>query len=292
MKKEEVSAGLGKEAVRERRKIKIKSFKKNKLAVFGLILTVIVVFIGIFANVICPEGPYVMDVTRRYTAPCSKFIFGTDKMGRSVLSRIVYGIRISLIVGAVTTVITFILGMILGMLAGYFKKADNIIMRICEALMSIPPVLMAIALMSAFSPNIKSVVASLCVVYTPQIARVARGATIAVKEQTYIEAARAQGASNFRIIMHHIAPNILSLVIVQATYVFAIAIILEASLSFLGAGIPAPSPSLGNILYEAKEGIFTAPWLTIFPGIAMVITVLGINILGDGLRDVLDPKSN
>ena len=131
MKKEEVSAGLGKEAVRERRKIKIKSFKKNKLAVFGLILTVIVVFIGIFANVICPEGPYVMDVTRRYTAPCSKFIFGTDKMGRSVLSRIVYGIRISLIVGAVTTVITFILGMILGMLAGYFKKADNIIMRIC-----------------------------------------------------------------------------------------------------------------------------------------------------------------
>ena len=290
MKKEEVSAGLGKEAVRERRKIKIKSFKKNKLAVFGLILTVIVVFIGIFANVICPEGPYVMDVTRRYTAPCSKFIFGTGKMGRSVLSRIVYGIRISL--GAVTTVITFILGMILGMLAGYFKKADNIIMRICEALMSIPPVLMAIALMSAFSPNIKSVVASLCVVYTPQIARVARGATIAVKEQTYIEAARAQGASNFRIIMHHIAPNILSPVIVQATYVFAIAIILEASLSFLGAGIPAPSPSLGNILYEAKEGIFTAPWLTIFPGIAMVITVLGINILGDGLRDVLDPKSN
>ena len=125
MKKEEVSAGLGKEAVRERRKIKIKSFKKNKLAGFGLILTVIVVFIGIFANVICPEGPYVMDVTRRYTAPCSKFIFGTDKMGRSVLSRIVYGIRISLIVGAVTTVITFILGMILGMLAGYFKKADN-----------------------------------------------------------------------------------------------------------------------------------------------------------------------
>ena len=232
MKKEEVSAGLGKEAVRERRKIKIKSFKKNKLAVFGLILTVIVVFIGIFANVICPEGPYVMDVTRRYTAPCSKFIFGTDKMGRSVLSRIVYGIRISLIVGAVTTVITFILGMILGMLAGYFKKADNIIMRICEALMSIPPVLMAIALMSAFSPNIKSVVASLCVVYTPQIARVARGATIAVKEQTYIEAARAQGASNFRLSMHHIAPNILSPVIVQATYVFAIAIILEASLSF------------------------------------------------------------
>lgn len=292
MKKEGSSAGLGKEAVRERRKIKIKSFTKNRLAVFGLVLTVIVVFIGVFANLICPEGPYVMDVTKRYTAPCSEYIFGTDKMGRDVLSRIVYGIRISLIVGAVTTVVTFILGMILGMIAGYFKRFDNVIMRVCEALMSIPPVLMAIALMSAFSPNIKSVVASLCVVYTPQIARVARGATIAVKEQTYIEAAKAQGASNFRIILHHIAPNILSPVIVQATYIFAIAIILEASLSFLGAGIPAPSPSLGNILYEAKEGIFTAPWLTIFPGIAMVVTVLGINILGDGLRDVLDPKSN
>lgn len=153
---------MGAEAVRERRKIKMKSFTKNKLAVFGLILTVIVVFIGVFANIICPDGPYVMDVTKRYTAPCSEFIFGTDKMGRAVLSRIVYGIRISLIVGAVTTVVTFIFGMVLGMIAGYFKKLDNIIMRVCEALMSIPPVLMAIALMSAFSPNIKSVVAENC----------------------------------------------------------------------------------------------------------------------------------
>lgn len=290
--KEKSAERIGKEAVRERRKIKIKSFTKNKLAVLGLILTVIIVLICIFANVICPDGPYVMDVTKRYLAPCKEYIFGTDKMGRDVLSRIVYGIRISLIVGLVTTAVALVIGMILGMIAGYFKKFDNIIMRICEALMSIPPVLMAIALMSALNPNIKSVVISLCIVYTPQIARVARGATIAVKEQTYIEAARAQGASNFRIILHHVAPNILSPVIVQATYVFAIAIILEASLSFLGAGIPAPSPSLGNILYDAKEGIFTAPWLTIYPGIAMVVTVLGINILGDGLRDVLDPKSN
>lgn len=290
MKNEEKS--IGKEAIRERRKIKIKSFTTNKLAVFGLILTVIIVFLGVFAYMICPEGPYVMDITKRYTAPCSEFIFGTDKMGRDVFSRIVYGIRISLIVGAVTTIVTFIMGMILGMIAGYFKRMDNIIMRLCEAIMSIPPVLMAIALMSAFKPNIQSVVASLCIVYTPHIARVARGATISVKEQTYIEAARAQGATNFRIIFKHIAPNILSPVIVQATYIFATAIILEASLSFLGAGIPAPSPSLGNILYEAKEGIFSAKWLTIFPGIAMIITVLGINILGDGLRDLLDPKSN
>lgn len=284
--------GIGKEAIRERRKLKIKTFTKNKLAVFGLILTVIIVLIGIFANVICPEGPYVMDITKRYMEPCKEHIFGTDKMGRDVFARIVYGIRISLIVGAVTMIVTLIIGMILGMIAGYFKRVDNFIMRICEALMSIPPILMAIALMSAFEPNIQSVVISLCIVYTPQIARVARGATIAAKENTYIEAARAQGASSFRILLHHIAPNILSPVIVQGTYIFAIAIILEASLSFLGAGIPAPSPSLGNILYEAKEGIFTAKWLTIFPGIAMVITVLGINILGDGLRDIFDPKSN
>lgn len=284
--------GIGKEAIRESRKLKIKIFTRNKLAVVGLIITLFIVFLGIFADVICPDGPYVMDITKRYQAPSNEHIFGTDKMGRDVFARIVYGIRISLIVGAVTTLVTFVIGMVIGMIAGYFKKVDNIIMRVCEALMSIPPVLMAIALMSALNPDITSVVLSLCIVYTPQIARVARGATIAAKENTYIEAARAQGASSLRILARHIAPNILSPVIVQGTYIFATAIILEASLSFLGAGIPAPAPSLGNILYEAKEGIFTANWLTIYPGIAMVLTVLGINILGDGLRDVLDPKSN
>ncbi|MBQ2744648.1 MAG: ABC transporter permease [Lachnospiraceae bacterium] len=284
--------GIGKEAIRESRKLKLKIFMKNKLAVVGLVITILIVFLGVFADVICPEGPYVMDIAKRYIEPCGEYIFGTDKMGRDVFARIVYGIRISLLVGAVTTLVTFIFGMVLGMIAGYFKKVDNIIMRICEALMSIPPVLMAIALMSALEPSITSVIMSLCIVYTPQIARVARGATIAAKENTYIEAATAQGASSLRILLHHIAPNILSPVIVQGTYIFATAIILEASLSFLGAGIPAPAPSLGNILYEAKEGIFTANWLTIYPGIAMVLTVLGINILGDGLRDVLDPKSN
>lgn len=284
--------GIGKEAIKERRKLKLKIFFKNKMAVVGLILTVIVAFFGVFANIICPDGPYEMDITKRYLAPCSEYIFGTDKMGRDVFARIVYGIRISLIVGSVTTLITVVVGMILGMIAGYFKKLDNFIMRICEAFMSIPPILMAIALMSAFKPNIESVVISLCVVYAPQIARVARSATIAARENTYVEAARAQGASSFRILFKHISANIMSPVIVQGTYIFATAIILEASLSFLGAGIPAPAPSLGNILYDAKEAIFTAKWLTIFPGTAMIITVLGINILGDGLRDVLDPKSN
>lgn len=284
--------GIGKEAIREHRKIMLRTFTKNKLAVCGLVITVLLILISIFANVICPQGPYVMSVADRYTAPGSSYVFGSDKMGRDVLSRIVYGIRISMIVGAVTTLITFGLGILLGMIAGYYEKLDNIIMRLCEAFMSIPPVLMAIALMSAFSPNIQSVIASLCVVYTPQIARVARASTLGVKAQTYVEAAISQGASSVRIIFRYIMPNILSPVIVQATYIFATAIILEASLSFLGAGIPAPAPSLGNILYEAKEAIFNANWMTIFPGIAMVLTVLGINILGDGLRDVLDTKSN
>lgn len=282
---------LGKEAIRERRKIKLRIFFKNKMAVVGLFLTCVIVFFGIFANLICPEGPYVNNIANRYMAPSSEHIFGTDKMGRDVFTRVVYGIRISLIVGSVTTLVSTIIGMVLGLIAAYYKKLDNIIMRICESMMSIPPILMAIALMSAFDPTVKSVVMALCVVYVPQIARVARGAAIAVKENTYIEAAKAQGASSKRIIFKHIAPNIISPVIVQATYIFATAIIVEASLSFLGAGIPAPSPSLGNILYEAKEGIFVAKWLTIYPGIAMVLTVLGINILGDGLRDVLDPKA-
>ena len=165
-------------------------------------------------------------------------------------------------------------------------------MRICESLAAIPPILMAIALMSAFSSDMKSVIIAMCIVYTPVIARVARASTLSVKEMTYIEAIRSQGAGTLTVLFSHILPNILSPVIVQGTYTFAIAIILEAALSFLGAGIPAPIPSLGNILYEAKGVIFNSWWMTIFPSIAMVLLAVGINLLGDGIRDVLDPTSN
>ncbi len=166
------------------------------------------------------------------------------------------------------------------------------IMRICEALNAIPAILIAIALVAALGASIFNIVVALAIVYIPSIARVARASTLSIKEMTYIEAEKAQGASQFRILFKHIAPNILSPVIVQTTYIFASAIIIEASLSFLGAGVPAPTPSLGNMLFEAKSYIYNAWWMTIYPGIFTVLIVLGLNLFGDGLRDIIDPMSN
>lgn len=283
---------VAKAAIWDNRKIKIISFFKNKMAVVGLILTIIMILAAILAPVIFPEGPIEMNTRDRLKSPSLTHLFGTDEFGRDILNRTMYGIRISLVIGAATAAITFILGIILGLLAGYFDFLDNIIMRICEGMMAIPSILMGIALMSALGCNSKNVVIALSIVYTPVVARVARAATLTVKQMTYIEAIKSQGAGWIRVLFGHIAPNTLSSVIVQATNIFATAIILEAALSFLGAGIPAPLPSMGNILSEAKQYIFNAWWLALFPSIIMILLVMGINILGDGIRDVLDPSSN
>ena len=288
--KETDNLKVAKLAINENRKIKIQTFMKNKMAMVGLIITVIMVIAALLAPVLFPEGPIKMDNPNRFLAPSGAHLFGTDEFGRDILNRTLYGIRISFVIGGVTALITFVLGMLLGLLAGYYSILDNIIMRICEGMMSIPPVLLGIALMSALGGSAKNVVIALSIVYTPVVARVARASTLSVKEMTYIEAVKSQGAGSFRILFRHIAPNILSPVIVQATNIFATAIILEASLSFLGAGIPAPEPSLGNILSEAKQYIFKSWWLTLYPSIVMILMVMGINILGDGVRDVLDPS--
>ena len=288
--KETDNLRVAKLVIKENRKIKIQTFMKNKMAMVGLIITVIMVIAALLAPVLFPEGPIKMDNPNRFLAPSGAHLFGTDEFGRDILNRTLYGIRISFVIGGVTALITFVLGMLLGLLAGYYSILDNIIMRICEGMMSIPPVLLGIALMSALGGSAKNVVIALSIVYTPVVARVARASTLSVKEMTYIEAVKSQGAGSFRILFRHIAPNILSPVIVQATNIFATAIILEASLSFLGAGIPAPEPSLGNILSEAKQYIFKSWWLTLYPSIVMILMVMGINILGDGVRDVLDPS--
>lgn len=288
--KETDNLKVAKLAIKENRKIKIQTFMKNKMAMVGLIITVIMVIAALLAPVLFPKGPIKMDNPNRFLAPSGAHLFGTDEFGRDILNRTLYGIRISFVIGGVTALITFVLGMLLGLLAGYYSILDNIIMRICEGMMSIPPVLLGIALMSALGGSAKNVVIALSIVYTPVVARVARASTLSVKEMTYIEAVKSQGAGSFRILFRHIAPNILSPVIVQATNIFATAIILEASLSFLGAGIPAPEPSLGNILSEAKQYIFKSWWLTLYPSIVMILMVMGINILGDGVRDVLDPS--
>lgn len=283
---------VSKAGLHEYRKLVLKNFFKKKLVVAGFFITIIMALIAIFAPRIATYDIYAVDVVNKLSAPGNGHIFGTDHLGRDIFSRVIYGVRISMQVGLLTALASFVIGIILGLLAGYVKFLDNIIMRICEALNAIPPILIAISLVAALGTATNNIVVALAIVYIPSIARVARASTLSVKEMTYIEAERAQGATNFRIVFKHIAPNILSPVIVQTTYIFALAIIIEASLSFLGAGVPAPTPSLGNMLYEAKSYIYSAWWMTVYPAIFTVLIVLGLNLFGDGLRDVLDPKSN
>ncbi len=218
-------------------------------------------------------------------------MLGTDTFGRDLLARILYGTRISLEIGASVSLLSLVFGLIIGLYASYYKFLDQILMRICDGISAIPAILLAIAFMAVLGSRTKNVILSLSMVYIPTVARIARSQALSIMELTYIEAMRALGASPTRIIWRHIAPNILSPVIVQTSFVFAKAIITEAALSFLGVGVPVPTPSLGNILYEAKTVIYKAWWMVVYPGGVTALSILGLNMLGDGLRDALDQHS-
>jgi len=277
---------------KEQRDLNIRKFFRNKMAVIGATLVLLMLLVAIFAPVIAPYDPMASIGMNRLSPPSSEHIFGTDKLSRDVFSRVVYGTRVSMLVGLSVGLSSMIIGMFLGLYAAYYKWLDSIIMRICDGLSAIPSTLLAIALMAMLGSTATNVVIALCIVYVPRMARIARSSALVVKEQTYIEALRSQGASGFRIIWRHIAPNILSVVVVQASYNFANSIITEAALSFLGVGIPVPEPSWGNILNEGKSVISQAWWLILFPGLATALAVMGTNIVGDGLRDILDPRTH
>lgn len=286
------SIKLSKTYLAEYRTTVFLNFLRKKLVFTGAVITLLLLLVAMFAPLLAPYDIYAIDVANKLKAPSASHCFGTDNLGRDILSRIIFGTRISMTVGIWTALICLITGIILGIMAGYVSVLDNLIMRVCEGLVAIPPILMAIALVAALGASVRNVIIALSVVNIPTVARVARASTMTVKSLTYIEAARAEGCHPLRIVLKHILPNIISPVIVQITYIFANAIITEAALSFLGAGVPQPAPSLGNMLYEAKGYIFNAWWMTIFPGIFMVMTVLGLNLFGDGLRDIFDPASN
>lgn len=268
----------------------VRRFYRNRLAVSGFALVGLVLAAALFAGAIAPHDPLTMVVTDRLQSPRLSHPMGTDNFGRDIFSRVLHGARLSLQVGLAVMLITVATGIGFGTLAGYFPRLDNPIMRVMDAMMSFPAILLAIAIMAVLGPKTMNVVIALSVVYTPRTVRIVRAAVLTVKSLDYIEAVRAQAAGHLRILLRHILPNCLSPLVVQATFTFAYAVLAEASLSFVGAGAPPPTPSWGNILSEGRIYMQTAWWITIFPGVAIALTVLGLNLAGDGLRDVLDPR--
>lgn len=266
-------------------------FFHNKLAVSGSIILLLFILMAVFAPVLAPYDPFYMDPAAALTGPSQAHLLGTDNMGRDILSRIIYGSRISLKVSLVSVAIATTAGVILGVAAGYFgKAADAVISRVLEVMLSFPEVLLALLIMSILGSSLNNIMLAIGIVYTPIFARIARGAVLSVKDSLYVEAARSIGVKDVTIILRHILPNILSPVLVQVTLSLAFAILSEAALSFLGIGVEPDIPSWGIMLNNGKAWIEIAWWVGVFPGIAIALAVLGFNILGDGLRDVLDPR--
>lgn len=277
--------------LQEQKQIRREQFLSNPGLMIGLTIFSLIVLSAIFIPMFNGIDPNAMDVINRLKPPSLEHLMGTDEFGRDLLTRVLYGARSSLGVGCSVALLSCLFGTIIGIYASYFKVLDMILMRICEGLTAIPGVLLAIALMAALGASNTNVIIALTIVYTPSVARVVRSSALVTKGQTFVEAAKVQGASSGRILWTLILPNVISPLTVQASYIFAQAIISEASLSFLGAGIPAPAASWGNILQASKGVLQKAPWTVIFPGAAVILCVLSLNLLGDGLRDYLDPRT-
>ncbi|QTF08639.1 ABC transporter permease [Brenneria izadpanahii] len=262
-------------------------FSQRRFAAGGALLFIIVLF-SLSGVWVSPFDPYSISPLTRLKPPDAVHWFGTDNFGRDLFVRVALAVRISLSVGAAVALAAGAIGTAIGLLCAWYRWLDLILMRICDGLFAFPSLLLAIAIVGILGPNISNVVLALSLVYVPSVARVIRAAALVIKEKNYIEALRAQGATGARIIWLHLLPNVISPLIVQVSWIFSVAILTEAALSFLGSGIPAPMPSLGNLLLEGKKVIFTAWWMTFFPGIAIVLLILALNIVGDALRDGSD----
>ncbi len=248
------------------------------------------VLVAVFAPALSPHSPQEMEVSNRLLGPSHLHPFGTDDIGQDVFSRVVFGARVSLVIGALVVTSSAAAGIVLGLLAGYADRVDRILMRLLDGLMAFPAILLAIGLMAALGARLSNVIIALAVVFTPRVARVVRGVTLVVRELDYVQAARALGARDAGIMARHVLPNCLAPTIVQATFIFAESVLAEAALSFLGVGLPPDIPSWGTIIAGGRTFMQIAPWITVFPGASIFVAVLGLNLLGDGLRDLADPQ--
>ncbi|WP_371363880.1 Glutathione transport system permease protein GsiD [Sporomusa rhizae] len=269
----------------------ISRFIKSTSAMIGLGLLVILLLCAVFAPVLAPYDPYESNLPQALQPPSGSHIMGTDELGRDILSRILYGARISLIVGVEAVGLALLCGVILGALAGYYGgKTDTAIMGIMDIMLSFPDILLAIAFMTVMGRGVEKAVIAIGIVSIPQYARIVRGSVLSVKENVYVTAARAIGNSDFRLIFVHILPNVLAPIIVRATIGVSVAILEAAALGFLGLGVVPPVAEWGTMLGSGRQTIFNAPHIVTFPGLAITLTVMAFNLLGDGLRDVLDPR--
>jgi peptide/nickel transport system permease protein len=264
--------------------------EKRRLVFVGGAIILVILLMAVFAGVLTDIDPNKLAVAKRLRPPSAEHIMGTDEFGRDVFSRLLYGARLSMTIGLSVVAISTVFGTLLGLVAGYYRAADNVIMRIMDGMMAFPDILLAIAMMASLGPSVANVVISLGTVCTPRVARVVRSAALTIRETEYVEAARAVGVRPGAILLKHVLPNAVSPIIVQATFTFANSVLAEASLSFLGVGVPPYVPSWGMMLSSARSYMVQASWMMIWPGLAIVVTVLGLNLLGDGLRDMLDPR--
>jgi peptide/nickel transport system permease protein len=263
---------------------------RNRSFAIGGAITLAMVLIAIFAGSLAPFDPLKSNFRARLEPPGPIYWLGTDHYGRDLLSRVLYGGRVSLLIGSLVVVATGIIGTTIGALAGYYRWLDNPLMRLMDALMAFPAILLAIVISATLGSSIINVVIALAIATSPHTARIVRGSVLVVREMEYVEAARALGASDFRLLFGHVLINAMAPLIVRLTYVFATAILAEAVLSYIGVGPPPPTPTFGNMIASERDFLETAPWTMICPGTAIVLSVLGLNLLGDGLRDVLDPR--
>ncbi|MDO5417011.1 MAG: ABC transporter permease [Lachnospiraceae bacterium] len=267
-----------------------KLVRQNKLAAFSAVVILVIILMAVFAPLVAPYDPYTQVLKERLKAPSAAHWLGTDELGRDVLSRIIYGARISLTIGLVPTLISMVIGTILGLLAGYYGgKVDFIIMRLADVMLAFPSLLLAMVVMYTMGGGLVNIFIALSLVNWAGTARIVRSQTLSLKEAEYVEAARSIGVKSWTILMRHILPNCLPSLIVLFTLNIPSAILSESSLSFLGVGAQPPSASWGLAVVRGKKYLFTEPWLSIAPSIAIMIVVMAFNFLGDGLRDVLDP---
>ena len=272
-------------------RLALRRFLGRRLAVFGLVVIVFVVLVAVFAPLVAPYDPIATSWTAIRKAPSWAHWMGTDQNGRDVLSRVIFGARASLLAGVVSVLIAGGIGVPAGLIAGFAGGiVDAVLSRIVDAMLAVPFLILAIALAAFLGPSLRNAMIAIGVSYFPQFMRVARAATLDAMSNDYVEAARALGNPGWRVALRHIAPNILPPVLVQGTLASAVAILAEAALSFLGQGQQPPAPSWGSMLNEAQQFLTQAPWLAIFPGIAIFLCVLSFNLMGDGLRDALDPR--